>query len=449
MGTATLLFRFFAIQVVFYGASSILSGILNANRDYIWGAIAPVFNNIIVIATFLAYAAIAPINETLAIYVIAIGNPLGVFVQLAIQIPGAKRAGIKLRPYLDLKDPALRETASIGLPAIIVTICSFVTVSVANAASYAFADNGPSVIAYSRLWFTFPYSFLAIPVATTMFTELSAWQTDRQSAKVVKGIGEGAAQITFLMVPMAMLLIVFSVPLVTLYHVGAFSDEAITQIARYLVIMALALPFYGVNTHLQMAFSAIRRMGVFSIITLIGSAAQVAVIAISVAGISAGAPTSIEWIAAATVVAYLIEDVLAYIYLARAYSQGGSLYDAALKAESAHARTHAHAHTHTRNSAAGQFALSGIVVPTIKAFARSLVLGGLGALVGWALLSALQAFIAPIEASLLRSLIYTIVAGGVALVVTFGLAIKLDLPEALFVTNIWKKVKKVLSRKSN
>jgi putative peptidoglycan lipid II flippase len=209
--------------------------------------------------------------------------------------------------------------------------------------------------------------------------------------------------------------------------------------------MALALPFYGVNTHLQMAFSAIRRMGVFSIITLIGSAAQVAVIAISVAGISAGAPTSIEWIAAATVVAYLIEDVLAYIYLARAYSQGGSLYDAALQTESAHTHTRAH----TSSSAAGQFALSGIVAPTIKAFVRSLVLGGLGALVGWALLSALQTFIAPIEASLLKALIYTIVAGGVALAVTFGLAIKLDLPEALFVTNIWKKVKKVLSRKSN
>jgi putative peptidoglycan lipid II flippase len=89
------------------------------------------------------------------------------------------------------------------------------------------------------------------------------------------------------------------------------------------------------------------------------------------------------------------------------------------------------------------------VATTIKALMRSLVLGGLGAFVGWALLSALQAFIAPIEASLLKALVYTIVAGGVALVVTFGLAIKLDLPEALFVTNIWKKVKKVLSRKSN
>ncbi|MBQ3106614.1 MAG: murein biosynthesis integral membrane protein MurJ, partial [Eggerthellaceae bacterium] len=47
MQLATYFFRFFAIQIVFYGASSIVSGLLNANRDYLWSSIAPVANNII------------------------------------------------------------------------------------------------------------------------------------------------------------------------------------------------------------------------------------------------------------------------------------------------------------------------------------------------------------------------------------------------------------------
>ena len=54
---ATFFFQYFAIQLVFYGASSIVSGLLNANRDYLWSSIAPVANNVIVIATFLMYAA--------------------------------------------------------------------------------------------------------------------------------------------------------------------------------------------------------------------------------------------------------------------------------------------------------------------------------------------------------------------------------------------------------
>ena len=166
MGTAVLLFQFFAIQTVFYGGSSIFSGLLNANRDYLWSSIAPVFNNLIVIITFIIYAVVAPMNPEIALYIIAIGNPLGVFVQMIIQIPALKRNGIVLRPIIDLRDPFLNETLKLGVPAFLVMIFSFITVSVMNAASYAFADNGPSIIVYARLWYTLPYSFLAIPITT-------------------------------------------------------------------------------------------------------------------------------------------------------------------------------------------------------------------------------------------------------------------------------------------
>ena len=153
---------------------------LNANREYFWSSFAPVFNNLIVIASFILYAIIAQTDQNLAFLAIAIGNPLGVFVQMAFQIPALKKVGIRLRPRIDWHDPALADTLRLGAPAVFVTVCSFATVSAQNAASYVFADNGPSVIAYARLWFTFPYSFLAVPVTTTLFTELSDMQADRE-----------------------------------------------------------------------------------------------------------------------------------------------------------------------------------------------------------------------------------------------------------------------------
>ena len=66
MATSVFFFQFFAIQIVFYGASAVVSGLLNANRDYLWSSIAPVANNVIVIATFFAYALIAPNDPELA-----------------------------------------------------------------------------------------------------------------------------------------------------------------------------------------------------------------------------------------------------------------------------------------------------------------------------------------------------------------------------------------------
>lgn len=411
MGTATLFFQFFAIQIVFYGASSIISGLLNANRDYIWGAIAPVFNNVIVIAAFIAYAVIAPSNPDAAIYIIAVGSPLGVFVQMVLQIPGLKRCGIRLRPRLDLKDPALRETASIGLPALFVTVCGFVTVSVGNAASYSFADNGPSVLAYSRLWYTFPYSMLAIPVSTAMFTELSSMQAEYDTKGVVRGIVSGTNQIFFLMIPFAVYLMVYAQPLVTLYHIGAFDEDGISQIASYLAVMAVSLPFYGVNSYLLMVFSSIRKMVAISVITLVGSAAQVAVIMGSVWLKGMGYPATMEWIAVGSIAAYVIGDVLALAFLGWRYSRcdfdGKSIF--------------------------------------LSCF-RGLLLGVAGGAVGGALFWALETYVAPVGGSLPIALAYIVVCGCVSMFVTFAPAIRLKLPEAAFITALWGKLARKFAR---
>lgn len=409
---ATFFFQFFAIQLVFYGASSIVSGLLNANRDYLWSSIAPVANNAIVIATFLAYAFVAPMNQELALYVIAIGNPLGVFVQMAIQLPALKRNGIRLKPHVNLHDPALRETLGIGGPTFLVMIISFATVSVMNAASYCFAVDGPSVLAYARLWYTLPYSFLAIPITTAMFTELSEMKADGDMGGVVNAISSGCAQIMFLLVPFALYLIVFSVPLVTLYHVGAFTMENISSIASYLAVLALALPFYGISSYLQKVFSSLRKMGVFAALNFLAGVVQIALTALAAWTTMNGSssPATIESIALASAAFYLVGDGALLIYL----------------------RVHL-GHIGSRR--------------IFKATFSGLALGGAGALVGWGVLTALQTFAGALTGSLVQAFVYVAIGGIASLVVTFGLAAKLHIEEASFITGLMGKVARKLRRR--
>ena len=82
MDTAVFLFRFFAIQILFYGLGSVFSGVLNAHRDYFWSTFAPVLNNVIVIASFMGFGPVSAINETAGVVLIAAGTTLGVFVQM-------------------------------------------------------------------------------------------------------------------------------------------------------------------------------------------------------------------------------------------------------------------------------------------------------------------------------------------------------------------------------
>ncbi|MEG1494429.1 MAG: lipid II flippase MurJ [Gordonibacter sp.] len=406
MAQSVFFFQFFAIQIVLYGATAIVSGLLNANRDYLWSSIAPVANNVIVIVTFVLYAVVAPHDQQLALYLIAFGNPLGVFVQLAIQLPALKKNGIRVRPRINFRDPALRETLGIGVPAVFVMLCSLVVVSVQNAASYGFADNGPSVLLYARQWFTLPYAFLAVPITTAMFTELADMQAEGNIEGVKRGIIGGTNQILFFMIPFALYLMVFALPLVSLYHAGAFTMDNVSSIATYMSVLAFALPVYGVNTYLQKIFSSLRKMGVFAAFNFVAGAVQIGLTMYGAANVDR---FPIEIIAVAEVLFYVVADLCLFIYLRRHL---------------------------------GAFGLRSVV----KAVFSGLVFGGLGAAAGGGVLYALTTFVAPLSGSIPQALAYVMAGGIVALAITFGLSIKLRVPEAAFVGNIFAKVGRKLGR---
>lgn len=409
MGTATFLFQFFAIQTVFYGASSIVSGLLNANRDYLWSTIAPVANNLIVIASFLLYVVLAKEHPTVALYAIAIGNPLGVAAQMLIQLPFLRRNGIQLKPRLNLRDPALRETLVLGGPAMLVMACSFVTVSVMNAASYCFAENGPSVIAYARLWYALPYSLIAIPLTTALFTELTHFLEDKDESGFVEAVSSGTSQIVFLLIPFSLYLMVFSEPLITLYHFGAFTMESVTQIASFLSALAVALPLYGVSTYLQKVFSSLRRMGVYAGASIIAGAVQVMLTMLAAYAYQQGMPVTIESIAWASAIFYAVSDAIAFAYLKWRFGHIG-------------------------------------IAAVLRASVRGLALGALGSLIGHVVLKAFTIAFGALNGSILQAFIYLAVGGIASLLTTFGIAAKLRLPEGSFVTD---RIMKLLDSKSN
>lgn len=409
MQDAIFFFRFFAIQIVFYGLASIVSGLLNASRDYLWSSAAPIFNNIIVTATFVGYAFVAPHDAELAKYIIAIGNPLGVFIQMAIQLPALKRNGIKLRFRIDLHDPALKETLAIGVPAVLVMCAGLIVVSVQNAASYATVDNGPSIIAYARLWFTLPYAFLTVPITTAMFTEISEMHAKGDMTGFKHGLASGTNQILFFMIPFGMFLIVFAEPLVTLYHIGAFTEENIAQIAIYLAALAVSLPLYGVNTYLQKAFSAMRSMKQYAVMMVCATVLQIAFI--GVFATSAGGPLNFGMpaIALSETVFYLTLDIACFMFL---------------------------------RTKIGQIGMKGILASA----ARSFVLGALGAAAAAGVVFALSSTVAPLNGSILNALVCIVCGGIVAVLITFGIAIKMNLEEASMLTSIAAKVARKLKR---
>ena len=389
-GLTVYFFRFFVIEVVLYALSSIFSGVLNAERDYFWGQAAPIFNNFVTTASFLVYAALADKNPELALLVLALGNPLGVAVQVILQIPPMLRHGIRLRFRIDLHDPLLKETLRIGVPSLAVVVASFVTTSVQSSSALSVVPTGASITYYSRLWYTLPYSILTVPITTAMFTELSdSWaKGDRDS--FTRGIVSGSGQILFFSVPFMLYLIVFSVPLISVLAAGSFTPDALAMTASYLSAYAISLPAYAVYMYLQKVASAMRKMMLCAVANAIAAVVQV------VALLALTPVFGLDFVALSSTLFFVTLCVVMFASLRREL---------------------------------GRIGLGGVAVSALRAAALGLV----GALVGAVILHLLNAALGDCTGAMLRSVAYCAAAGVPALIVTYGGALLLKVPEAAMI----------------
>lgn len=392
MADGVTLFRFFSVEVVLYCLSSIASGVLNAERDYFWSNAAPIFNNVITISSFVLFALLKGGNPSLAFLALAIGNPLGVLVQVLMQLPSLRRHGIRLSLHVELRDPALRETLSIGAPTLIVTACSFVTTSVMTSMSLvAVPEQGSSIQYYARLWYTLPYAVFAVPITVALFTEMSESFAKGKLARFARQVSLGMGQVMFVLIPFALFLIVFSRPLMSLLRIGQFGAESASLTAAYLSTLSLALPFYGLSTFFQKVFSSMRRMVLFALSNIVASVAQV------VFTVALTPVLGIHAVSLGSVLYMVLLDVISLAQVSRV--------------------------------------VDGIEVRSLLvSSARALGLGLLGAAAGGAIAYALGGMRPSLTVG--RALVVLVCSGLPAVLVTFGLAVKLNVPEASFVSGL-------------
>ncbi len=384
---ATYFFKFFAIEIVLYSCSTILSGILNAERDYFWSNAAPIFNNVVVTASFFLYAFTASSNPQLALLFLAIGNPLGVLIQVVMQIPSLRKHNIKLTFHIDWKDPALKETLSIGVPSLLVTLITFVTVSVQTSSALSVSVAGSSIAYYTRLWYTLPYAIIAVPITTAMFTELSERMSSKDTEGYVRGVEKGTLQIIFGLVPCAVLMIIFARPLIVILAAGKLTADDISLTTSYLQMLAISLPFYGVSTYLQKICSSMRKMMVYAIANVVAGIGQV-IMCMTMTEVF-----GLNIVALSSLLYFVIVDVVSFL---------------ALKKQLPHMK----------------------VVSFIKSLGVTTLLSLVGAICAFIGLYVLRSFIGDEGGSVFKAFAYCAVAGLPSLAIIIAIALKLNIEEA-------------------
>ena len=237
--------------MLFYGISTIGTGVLQAHRRFFLPTFAPVLNNLMVIASFVAYALLVDTDQTLAFYVLAVGVTAGLAVMALALVPTMLRLGYRPRPQLG--HPALLPTARLAGPMVVL-----VAASVGFQLFGAYLATGFEALSelnYAFTIFSLPYGVFVVAIATALMPELSENHSRGDADGYRETFSFGLRTMIFVVVPSAVGMISLSEPIVgLLYERGNFDATDTVTVSGLLVVYAAGLLGYSVYFFLVRAF---------------------------------------------------------------------------------------------------------------------------------------------------------------------------------------------------
>ncbi len=248
---AVLLFRVFALQMLFYGVSTIATGVLQAHRRFFLPTFAPVLNNLIIVASFVAYFFLQEGDRETAVYVLALGVTVGVAVMALALVPTMFSLGYRPRPQLG--HPALLPTARLAGPMVVLVAASvgFQLLAARLATGFgAYAE-----LTYAFTVFSLPYGIFVVAIATALMPELSEKHSRGDVEDYRDTLSFGLRTIVFVVVPSTVGLVVLAEPIVgVLYQRLNFGPEATQRVATLLIAYSVGLLGYSAYFFLVRAF---------------------------------------------------------------------------------------------------------------------------------------------------------------------------------------------------
>lgn len=174
----------FAPQILLYGFSVVLYGLLQAYRRFTAVSLAPVIGNVVVISAYLIFASLdhnAPLARTplVALLVLSIGTTLNIGMLVIVSLPAALRLRLRWRLTLRFPPGVLRRAGGLAL----VGLLEFVAADLYSVATIDLANGhgttGTLVLYnYGNLVFTAVTSVVPIAIVTATFPVLSATEGD-------------------------------------------------------------------------------------------------------------------------------------------------------------------------------------------------------------------------------------------------------------------------------
>jgi putative peptidoglycan lipid II flippase len=243
---ASFFLRWFMPQIVFYGIGAVATGLLNAHRRFAVPMFAPILNNLIVIATFLTFAAMShPGQAVLATgpqkLVLAVGTTLGVVAMTVALWPSLRRLGFRFRWRPRWLDEAVIRIAHLAKWVVVYVVANQLGYLVVLILA-ARVKGGYTAYAAAFILFQLPHAIFVVSVFTALLPAMSSRWVDGDRSAFRELLARGIRWTAVIVVPAALGYLVLAVPIVRLLlQHGVTRPRSTDLVAGILVFFSLGL----------------------------------------------------------------------------------------------------------------------------------------------------------------------------------------------------------------
>lgn len=319
-------------QIFFYGLYSMLSQVLNARGRFGAPMFAPIANNVIAIATFLLFIAVAGTSAaadgvltTDQVLILGIGTTLGVVLQALILIPLLSRAGYLWRPSFAWREQGLGHAAklaawTVGLVLVnqiaYLVITRFATQANVDASAAGVVAAGLTTYQKAHLVFMLPHSVITVSVVTALLPALSRVAHAGRMRQVGADVSGAMRLIAAAITPVAAVLAVTGPGIaILLFGYGAATTDQAAQMGQIVSIFMLGLIPFTLFYVLLRGFYALEDTRSPFVVTVIFSALWLVIVNALFASQPPGGG-QIAVIAFGYVLSYWVGLAIAWIWLA-------------------------------------------------------------------------------------------------------------------------------------
>ena len=230
-------------------------GVLNARGHFAAPAASPILLNVFMISGALLFSRwFDP-----PVFGLAVGVLIGGLFQLLLQVPALRARGVRIRPCLRARDPAVHRIARLFLPAAFGAAIYQLNVFVSNVLASFLPEGSISYLWYAGRLLEFPLGVFAIALATAAFPRLSQQSSRNDTERFHETLEHTLRLVTFITLPAMVGLILLRLPVVeVLFQRGAFDAVVSRSTADAVLYYALGMWAIAVSRILVSAFHSLQ-----------------------------------------------------------------------------------------------------------------------------------------------------------------------------------------------